>query len=79
MRRLNQVRVLARMNHQHVIKYLGSFTEGSMLRYASLVGLFYLFNRSICTSSLLALVHISGMPVSLGLFCAIIGRFIGLF
>jgi hypothetical protein len=30
----DQVRVLARMNHQHVIKYLGSFTEGSMLRYA---------------------------------------------
>ena len=26
-----QVRVLARMNHQHVIKYIENFTEGSML------------------------------------------------
>jgi hypothetical protein len=42
--------------------------------FACILGLFCLYSRSLLT-----LVHTSGMPVSVGLFCSVIGLFLGLF
>ena len=68
-----------------------SWSRRARQRYAIIIGLFYLYIRSLLT--LMPYVYIGeegawawdraiaprGMPVSVGLFCSLIGLFLGLF